>query len=82
MSQEVSKADVGVYYRPPDQKEQVDEAFYWQIEAASKSQALVLVGDFNYHDICCRSNIVKHKQSRRFLENGMQRLQLPITGSG
>lgn len=81
---QISEGDavVGACYRPPDQKEQVDEAFYRQLEAASKSQALVLVGEFNYPDICWRSNTVKHKQSRRFLENGKQRLQLPVTGSG
>ncbi|KAJ7413876.1 mitochondrial fission process protein 1 [Pitangus sulphuratus] len=43
---------VGVCYRSPDQEEEVDEAFYRQLEAASKSQALVFVGDFNYPDIC------------------------------
>ena len=36
---------VGVYYRPPDQEEEVDEAFYRQLQAASQSQALVLMGD-------------------------------------
>ena len=33
---------VGVYYRPPDQEEEADEAFYRQLQAASQSQALVL----------------------------------------
>jgi len=28
---------VGVYYRPPDQEEEVDEAFYKQLEVASQS---------------------------------------------
>jgi len=28
---------VGVYYRPPDQEEEVDEAFYRQLQAASQS---------------------------------------------
>ena len=42
---------VGVYYRPPDQEEEVDEAFYRQLQAASQSQALVLMGDFNHPDI-------------------------------
>jgi len=37
---------VGVYYRPPDQEEELDEAFYRQLQAASQSQALVLMGDF------------------------------------
>lgn len=36
---QISEGDavVGGCYRPPDQKEQVDEAFYGQLEAASKS---------------------------------------------
>ncbi|GAB0180505.1 hypothetical protein GRJ2_000515800 [Grus japonensis] len=59
---------VGVCYRPPDQGDQVDEAFYIQIEAASRSQALVLMGDFNHPDICWRDNAAMHKQSRKFLE--------------
>ena len=43
---------VGVYYRPPDQEEEeVDEAFYRQLQAASQSQALVLMGDFNHPDL-------------------------------
>ena len=37
---------VGVYYRPPDQEEEIAEAFYRQLQAASQSQALVLMGDF------------------------------------
>lgn len=57
---------MGVCYRPPYQEE-VDEDFYRQLEAASKSQ--VLVGDFNYCDICWISNTTKHKQFRRFLES-------------
>ena len=42
---------VGVYYRPPDQEEEVHEAFYKQLKAASQSQGLVLMGDFNHPDI-------------------------------
>ena len=59
---------VGVYYRPPDQEEEVDEAFHEQLEVASRSQALVHVGDFNYPDICWISNMARHMQSRRFLQ--------------
>jgi len=36
---------LGVCYRPPNQEDQVDKALYRQIEAASHSQALVLMGD-------------------------------------
>ncbi|GAB0203631.1 hypothetical protein GRJ2_002828700 [Grus japonensis] len=57
-----------VCYRPPDQRDQAHEALYRQTAAASHSQALVLMGDFNHPDICWRDNIAGHKQSRKFLE--------------
>ncbi|KAJ7414022.1 hypothetical protein WISP_86763 [Willisornis vidua] len=44
--------NVGVYYRPPDQEEEVCMAFYGQLEIALWSQALVLLGNFNHPDIC------------------------------
>ncbi|GAB0203910.1 high affinity cAMP-specific and IBMX-insensitive 3',5'-cyclic phosphodiesterase 8B [Grus japonensis] len=59
---------VGVCYRPPDQGDRVDEALYRQIGAASHSQALVLMGDFNHLAICWKDNTAGHKQSRKFLE--------------
>ncbi|GAB0202575.1 mitochondrial enolase superfamily member 1 [Grus japonensis] len=58
----------GVCYRPPDQGDRADEALYRQIGAASCSQALVLMGDFNHPDICWRDKAAECKQSRRFLE--------------
>jgi len=60
---------VGVYYRPPDQEEEVDEAFYKQLEAASQSQALVFVGDFNHPDISWEDHTARHMQSWRFLRS-------------
>ncbi|GAB0206587.1 hypothetical protein GRJ2_003124300 [Grus japonensis] len=60
---------VGVYYRPPDQEEEVDEAFCRQLIVASRSQALVLMGDFNHPDICWKDNTARHAQSRRFLQS-------------
>ncbi|GAB0178597.1 hypothetical protein GRJ2_000325000 [Grus japonensis] len=59
---------VGVCYRPPGQGDRADEALYRQIGAASRSQALVLMGDFNHPDICWRDNTAECKQSRKFLE--------------
>ena len=59
---------VGVYYRPPDQEELIDEAFFLQLQEASRSQALVLLGDFNHPDICWKSNTASCRQSSRFLE--------------
>ncbi|GAB0187326.1 hypothetical protein GRJ2_001197900 [Grus japonensis] len=58
----------GVCYRPPNQKDRADEALYRQIGAASCSQVLVLMGDFNHPNICWRDNTAGHKQFRRFLE--------------
>ncbi|PKK26128.1 DTW domain containing 2 [Columba livia] len=59
---------VGVCYRPPNQEDQVDEALYGQMGAASHSQAMVLTGDFSYPNICWRDNTAGYKHSRRFLE--------------
>lgn len=53
---------VGVYYKLPDQEEQVDESSYTQIRAPSCSQDLVLVGDFNHPDICWRGNAANEQQ--------------------
>jgi len=60
---------VGVYYRPPDQDEEVDEAFYRQLKGASQSQALVLMGDFNHPDISWEGHTARHTQSRRLLQS-------------
>ncbi|CAM4664489.1 unnamed protein product [Lepidochelys kempii] len=60
---------VGVCYRPPDQGDEVDEAFFWQLAEATRSHALVLMGDFNLPDICWENNTVVHRQSRKFLES-------------
>jgi len=55
----------GVYSRPPDQGEPTDEAFFLQLQEALRSQALVLLGDFNHPNICWKSSCW---QSRRLLE--------------
>jgi len=60
---------VDVYYRPPDQEEEIDEAFYRQLQAASQSQALVLMGDFNHPDISWEDHTARQMQSRRFLQS-------------
>ncbi|GAB0207083.1 hypothetical protein GRJ2_003173900 [Grus japonensis] len=70
MRGKANKADIllGVCYRPPNQDEEADEAFYKGLAVASQSLALVLVGDFNLPDVCWKYNIAERKQSRRFLE--------------
>jgi len=60
---------VGVYYRSPDQEEEIDEVFYRQLQAASKSQALVLMEDFNHPDIICEDHTARQAQSKRFLQS-------------
>jgi len=60
---------VGVYYRPPDQEEEVDEAFYRQLQAALQSQALVLMGDFHHPDISWEDHTARQAQPRRFLQS-------------
>ncbi|XP_050769715.1 macrophage immunometabolism regulator-like [Gymnogyps californianus] len=56
-------------YRPPDQEEQADEALCRQLGAASRSQALVFMGDSNHPNICWRDNTTGHKQSMRYLKS-------------
>mgnify|MGYP001855590770 CR=1 FL=1 len=58
---------VGVYYRQPDEEEEVDEAFYKQREVALQSSAL-LMGDFSHPDMSWLSNRAVHKRSRQFLQ--------------
>ncbi|KAK4830530.1 hypothetical protein QYF61_011509 [Mycteria americana] len=66
-----NKADIvaGVCYRPPNQDEETDELFCKQLGEASRSLALVLVGDFSLPDVCWKYNTAERKQSRRFLEH-------------
>jgi len=59
---------VGVYCRPPDQKEEVDKAFYRQMKLASSSQGLFLMGNCSHSDFSWKSNATRHTQSRRFLQ--------------
>ncbi|XP_054254838.1 class I histocompatibility antigen, F10 alpha chain-like [Indicator indicator] len=77
---------VGVYYRPPDREEEADEAFYRWLTAASQSQALDLMGDFNSPDICWKASSGSHPQSRRFLQchddNFMMQMVEEPTGRG
>ena len=70
---------VGICYRPLNQEDQMDEALYKQIGAASCSQALVLMGDFSHLGICWRDNTAGHKQSRRFLECADDNFLLQVT---
>ena len=60
---------VGVYYRPPDQEEPVDEAFLLQLQKALHSGALNLLRDFNHLDVYWESHVVGSKQSRRLMES-------------
>lgn len=55
-----------VCYGLPDQDEEVDEPFFQQLEV-SHSPALDFMGNLNHIGICCLSNAVGRKQSRRFL---------------
>ncbi|KAM9591097.1 uncharacterized protein ACIBXB_006040 [Morphnus guianensis] len=72
MRGKANKADIvlGVRYRPPNQVEEMDETFYKRLAVVSESCALVLVGDFNFPDVCWKYNMAESKQSRsrRFLE--------------
>lgn len=40
----------------------------FQLQEAAHSHAVIMMGDFNYPDVCCKSHSESCKQSRRFLE--------------
>jgi len=40
-----------LHYRLPDQGEPVDEAFLLQLQEASRSEFLILIGDFKHPDV-------------------------------
>ncbi|KAK4821080.1 hypothetical protein QYF61_012422 [Mycteria americana] len=71
MRGKANKADtlLGACYRPPNQDEEADEAFYKQLAGVSRLLALVLMGGFNLPDVCWKYNTAERKQSRRFLEH-------------
>lgn len=50
---------VGVYYRSPSQTEDIDDAFLEQMAKHAKGREIVVMGDFNYPDICWMSNSAK-----------------------
>ncbi|KAK4820564.1 hypothetical protein QYF61_001627 [Mycteria americana] len=85
MRGKANKADIllGVCYRPRNQDEEIDEAFYKQLAGVPQSLALVLVGVFNFPDVCWKYNAAERKQSRRFLEcvEGNFLTQLGVTTS-
>ena len=58
----------GVYFRPSHQGEPADKAFLLQLQEASRSQALVQLGDFNHPDFCWKSSTASYKQCRKLLE--------------
>jgi len=60
---------VGVCYILPNQDEEMDEAFNGQLVEVAQLPALVLMGDFNFLDICWKHNTAQRKQSKRFLES-------------
>jgi len=67
------KADVtdiilGVCYRPPNQDEEVSKILHRQLGEVSQSLSFVLIGDFNFPDICWNYNTAEREQSWRFLE--------------
>lgn len=58
-----------VWNRPLYQEEEVTEAFYRQLEIALQPLALVLVGEISHSETCWRSNTVRDRAPRKFLEN-------------
>ena len=71
----------GDYYRPPDEGEPIDKVFLIQLQEASCSQALVLLGDFNHLNNCWKSSTASCRQSRRLLECTEDKFLSQVIGS-
>ena len=58
-----NKADilVGVFYRLLNQDKETEEVFYEQLAEVASLPALVLMGDFNFPDICWKYNTAQKK---------------------
>src|SRR6218665_3635455 len=57
---------IGVCYRPPSAKEEVDDGIWEIVEKASK-ETLVMMGDFNYH-ISWEEMEGERKEDRKFID--------------
>ncbi|GAB0206625.1 mitochondrial enolase superfamily member 1 [Grus japonensis] len=68
---QANKGDVtvGVYYRPPSQDDITDELFFKELREASRSTALVLMGDFNLPDVNWEHHTADTSRSRSFLKH-------------
>ena len=60
---------IGVYYRPSNQGEHIDEVFLLLLQEALCSQALILLGEFSHPNICWKSITTSFIQSRKLLES-------------
>lgn len=71
----------GFYYRSLNQGEDVNKESFLQLQEASCSQILILLGDFNHPDFCWKSRTENCKQSRRLLEYTEDNFLVQVTES-
>lgn len=57
-----------VCYGAPNQDDKANEAIFGSLKQALGQQNLVLMGDFNYPDMCWKINTAAHVSSIKFLE--------------
>jgi len=69
---------VKVYHIQPVQGEPDNGAFLLYLQEIC-SQALILIGDFNYLDVCWGSNTAGCKQSRRLLEHTENKFLIQVS---
>ena len=59
---------LGICYWPSSQDDRANETLLQLLKEVSDQQTLVLMGDFNYPDICWEKNTRVHNSSVRFLQ--------------
>ena len=54
---------VGICYRPSDQGEDIDAALLGQLDRIPRQQDLMIMGDFNFLEVCWGMNSAKQPES-------------------
>ncbi|XP_070619981.1 polyadenylate-binding protein 4 isoform X1 [Erythrolamprus reginae] len=64
-----SNTTIGVYYRPPNQTDTMDDLFTCQLTDICNKLSTTIMGDFNYPDINWKTNSAPSGKSAKFLSS-------------
>ena len=59
---------IGLYYRPPNSRQEIEEQICKEITDSSKKNRVVIVGDFNFPNIDWDSHSIRELDGEKFVE--------------